>query len=215
MNKSKSKSFYFVLIVVAVCLTAAAAVIIALSISHRDLVDIHDENGLEQFAREWAASNADELKYGAACIDIENCEINILAVTEEQPYAALYFNVTSTVETEGTGYMDCLALFEERSSGGLYDCIARSSNTGREMRAFSGTGLLTPGLQDWVYIFAGNSTDTGASAYSFNYNGTDYTKDIPDSGYVLDITVLPYGSSTEITDRYVLDASGNVLERYW
>lgn len=75
--------------------------------------------------------------------------------------------------------------------------------------------MLTPDLQDWVYIFAGNSTNTGASAYSFNYNGADYTKDIPDSGYVLDITVLPYGSSTEITDRYVLDASGNVLERYW
>ena len=106
-------------------------------------------------------------------------------------------------------------MFEAYGDGGMYRYTTGSTYTGIGRRAFTGEGFLTTGLRDWLYVAAFDNSSLGASAYSFKYNGKEYSGDIDGSGYVLDINILPYGTSTEVTDVYLLDEAGTVLEQVY
>ena len=91
------KQQYKVLLVsAALVLIAVAAALLSRAGSAQmlRLTDIRSEQSLAGFIDGWLAENADNLRYGASTIDVENCEVAVLAVTEEAPYAAIYFRVT-------------------------------------------------------------------------------------------------------------------------
>ena len=212
------KQQYKVLLVsAALVLIAVAAALLSRAGSAQmlRLTDIRSEQSVAGFVGGWLAENADNLRYGASTIDAEECEIAVLAVTEEAPYAAIYFRVTATAEVDGTGFADCIAVFETHGDDGMYRYTTGSTHTGISRQTFTGEGFLTTGLRDWLYVAAFDNTSLGASAYSFKYNGKEYSGDIDGSGYVLDINILPYGTSTEVTDVYLLDGAGNVVEQVY
>ena len=205
------------LVSAALVLVAVAAALLSRAGSAQmlRLTDIRSEQSLAGFVGGWLAENAGNLRYGASTIDAEECEIAVLTVTEEAPYAAIYFRVTATAEVDGTGYADCIAVFEAYGDGGMYRYTTGSTHTGISRQTFTGEGFLTTGLRDWLYVAAFDNSSLGASAYNFKYNGEEYSGDIDGSGYVLDINVLPYGTSTEVTDVYLLDEAGNAVEQVY
>ena len=177
----------------------------------REFLDIHSQQDVEQFAYDWIKSKKNELAYRASTVNVEKCEVDVLAVAEKSPYAAIYFIATSTVPTDGVGYIKCLAVFEEVEYSNLYSYIADANSTSNE--AFIDCGILTPRLTDWLYILAGDNSKIHANTYHFKYNGVDYDRSIQNDGYVLDINILPYGNSTAITDKFLTDKSG-AIHRY-
>mgnify|MGYP000013093052 CR=1 FL=1 len=198
-------------IIVTVLIVIVVVLVWQRSNQRRELLDINSQQDIEQFVYEWTKNSENELAYRAPAIDVQNCEVDVLAVAEKSPYAVIYFIVTSTVPTDGIGYIKCLTVFEEVENSDLHSFIAEATSTSNE--AFIDCGILTPQMTDWLYILAGDNSEAHANTYYFKYNGVDYTRSIQDDGVVLDINILPYGNSTTITDKYLMDKSG-AIHRY-
>ena len=109
----------------------------------REFLDIHSQQDVEQFVYDWIKSKKNELAYRASTVNVEKCEVDVLAVAEKSPYAAIYFIATSTVPTDGVGYIKCLAVFEEVEYSNLYSYIADANSTSNE--AFIDCGMRLPG----------------------------------------------------------------------
>ena len=50
----------------------------------REFLDIHSQQDVEQFAYDWIKSKKNELAYRASTVNVEKCEVDVLAVAEKK-----------------------------------------------------------------------------------------------------------------------------------
>lgn len=177
-------------------------------------INAQDESSIKRFLDRWIQKNSQDLMDLGIASD--SCIVDVLSTEFEQPFAAVFFELRNTVNTDGIySRIWYVAKFEEVEASSEYEYMGAGTIHEpfgdlclfRESQDYENAGEV-------IIFFAGDNSKCNGSSYSFECDGKEYTYSLT-SGYILDIRKISPANSLTLRNKSILDIDGNIIMNYF